>query len=328
MNTMVRDLAILGALIAVGLLWSLLGLVTRRRQRVERKVARQSNARETWQVRPIPGLAERASALRWVGPSTDGPPEESTADYVRAMVRTFAGEASVLLHDNFRVGPTCYANVFTGDVDGWRVRLGNAFVNLAPSSPAYVGSGTDVVGSFVVIDLPAVLPPLVVALRRFPPYNIPFAKEWTLESADVNRRFLVMALDHKYANDMLSPRVMELVMGRDDWTFVVLGSRLVCVCATPFTGVDEVMARVGAVSRFAELIPNFVEQDRGLSMPTLPDGSAFDPSDPASIETMRATMMAMTPTERAVFIAQIQHAGARFVLGAFGKGDAGSNPRE
>ena len=87
-------------------------------------------------------------------------------------------------------------------------------------------------------------------------------------------------------------------------------------------------ARVGAVSRFAGLIPSFVERDRGLSMPALPEGSAFDPSDPASIETMRAAMVSMTPEERVAFMAQVQQAGARFVLGTFGKDVPGSKPRE
>jgi hypothetical protein len=319
MNAIVRDLSILGALIVAGLLWSFVGLVTRRRHRAEVKVERQVDAREQGETEGIPGLAEHASAMRWVGPSTDAPPDETTADYIREMARTFAGEASIYHLDDFSVGPTRYANVFTGEVDGRPVRLGNTFTNLSPKSPAYVGEGTDIASSFVIIDLPAALPPLVVSLRRFPPYRIPFTKEWTLESDDFNRRFLVMALDRKYASDMVSPRLMELLLTRDDWVFLILMSRLICVCKTPFTGLDEVKTRVEALSRFAELAPTFVEQDRGLAMPTLPDGSAFDPNDPASIEKLKAAVVTMTPEERTAFFAQTQQAEARFVLGALGK---------
>lgn len=319
MNTLLRDLGVLGVLIVVGLVWSVLGVVTRRRRRVETRATRQRDVREAGQAQVIPGLAEHAAALGWAGPSTDPPPDEATAEYIREMVRTFAGEASIYLHDTFSVGPTRYANVFTGEVDGRRLRFGNVYLNLTPNSPAYVGSGTDAASSFVVVDLPAALPPLVVALRRYPPFRVPFAKEWTVESEDFDRRFLVMALDRKYANDMVSPRVMETLMARDDWVFAVLMSHLVCVCRAPFTNVDEVTTRVEAVSRFAGLIPAFVEQDRGLSMPTLPDGTAFDPSDPTSIETMKAALTVMSPEDRAAFIAQIQRAGARFALGALGK---------
>lgn len=316
---MVRDLGILGALIIIGLLWSLFGLFTRRRHRLKTRAERQGVAREQTEAQPIPGLAAHASTMGWAGPSSDPPPDAGTAGYIREMARTFAGEASSLLHDNFSVGQTRYVNVFTGDVDGRPVRLGNTFTNLTPNSPDYVGAGTDIAASFVIVDLPAALPPLVVSLRRFPPYLVPLVKEWTLESDHFNRRFLVMALDRKYVSDMVNARLMQLLLTRDDWVFLVQMSRLVCVCMAPFASVEEVQERVAAVSSFAEFIPTFVVQDRSLAMPTLPDGTPFDPSDPASIEKLKTAFATMTPEQQRTFIAQTQAAGARFVLGAFGK---------
>ena len=319
MNSLVRDLGILAVLIAAGLLWSLYGVVTRRGHRKKTKAAQQLGAREQVEAEPIPGLAAHASAAGWAGPSSDPPADELVVDYVREMARTFAGEASTLLHDNFSVGKTRYVNVFTGEVDGRRVRFGNTFTNLQPNSPDYVGAGTDIPASFVLVELPAALPPLSVSLRRFPPYAPPLVKEWTLESEDFNRRFLVMALDRKYVSDLVTPRVMELLMTRDDWVFLIEMSRLVCVCSAPLTTLEQVTERVDAVSTFAALIPGFVAQDRGLAMPALPDGTVFDPSDPASVEKLKVAFTTMTPQEREAFLAQTQQAGARFALGAFGK---------
>jgi len=241
------------------------------------------------------------------------------ADYVREMARTFAGEASTLLHDNFSVGKTRYVNVFTGEVDGRLVRFGNTFTNLQPNSPDYVGAGTDTPASFVLVDLPAALPPLSVSLRRFPPYLRPLVKEWTLASEEFNRRFLVMALDRKYVSDVITPRAIELLMTRDDWVFLVEMSRLVCVCSAPLTTLEQVKERVDAVSTFAALIPGFVAQDRGLAMPALPDATVFDPGDPASVEKLKVAFTTMTPQEREAFLAQTQQAEARFALCAFGK---------
>ncbi len=318
MNALVRDLGILALLIVVGLLWSLYGLVTRRHHRLETKAEHELEVREGEHSQPVPGLAEYARGAGWSGPGSE-PPTDSAADFVREMVRTFAGEATILLHDNFRVGPTRWVNVFTGEVHGHRVRVGNAFVNLTPNVPSYVGAGTDIAASFVVVDLPAVLPPLSISLRGFPPYVLPLVKEWTLESDDFNRRFLVMALDRKYVSDMVTPRLMELLMARDDWVFSVDGSRLICVCRAPFATADDVTGRVTAVAAFAGLVPVFVTQDRGLAMPVLPDGTPFDPSDPASVEKLKVAMAGMSPADQRAFIAQMQQAGARFVLGAFGK---------
>jgi hypothetical protein len=319
MNSLVRELGILAALIVAGLLWSAYGLVTRRRHRRETKVERQRVAQEHVEAQPIGGLAAHASSKGWVGPSADPPPDDGSAGYIREMARTFAGVASVLMRDEFSIGEIRYVNVFAGDIDGRHVRLGNTFTNITPSSPDYVGAGTEHPCSFVIVDLPAALPPLVVNLRSFPPYLSPLVKEWTLESEDFNRRFLVMALDRKYVSDVVTPRLMELLMARDDWAFLIEMSRLLCVCSTPFTSAGEVEERVGAVSRFAELIPTFVEHDRALAMPTLPDGTAFDPSNPASVEKVKAAFATMTPQEQKAFVAQTQKAGARFVLGAFGK---------
>ncbi len=319
MSSLLRDMGILAALIVVGLLWSTYRVVTRRSHRDKVKAERQQVAREQDEAQPIPGLAAYAASAGWTGPRTDPPPDSGTQDFIREMARTFAGEATVLLHDNFIVGDIRYVNVFTGVVDGRRIRLGNTFTNLRPSAPTYTGPGTEHPTSFVAVDLPSTLPPLLVALRGLPPYIRPLVKEWTFESEDFNRRFLVMALDRKYASDVVTPRLMEMLLTRDDWVFLLEMSTLVCVCRTPFADVDEVTQRVRDVSRFAELIPAFVAEDRGLAMPTLPDGTVFDPRDPASLERMKAALATMTPEEQKAFVAKIQHAGAKWVLGAFGK---------
>ena len=97
MNALARDLGILGVLIVVGLIWSLYGVVTRRHQRRRTTADTELVARDQAHAQPIPGLAAHAASMGWAGPSTEPPPDEVSADYVREMARTLAGEASVLL---------------------------------------------------------------------------------------------------------------------------------------------------------------------------------------------------------------------------------------
>ena len=148
------------------------------------------------------------------------------ADYVEETARTLAGEASVL-HDNQIVDGARYVNVWSGG----GLTLGNIVTNVRMVQTGTPAIGTDFQASFAVLTLPEVLPPLVVALRRYPPYLRAFVKEWTLESEDFNQRYLVMALDREYVSNMVTPRLMELLMTQNDWMFLLEGSRRWRACA-------------------------------------------------------------------------------------------------
>ena len=144
-------------------------------------------------------------------------------------------------------------------------------------------------------------------------------KEVTLESEDFDRRFRVQALDREYASDMVSPRVMELVMQRDDWTFFLAFSTLVCVCAEPFADVAAMQERLALVLAPGRDGPVVRDDDRGAHLPTLPDGTVLDLTDPSSRAAVEAALAAMTPQEREEAVHQLQEQGLRFVAGMFGK---------
>jgi len=77
--------------------------------------------------------------------------------------------------------------------------------------------------------------------------------------------------------------------------------------------------RVDALTAFADLIPHFVEQDRAAKLPTLPDGTTLDLTDPASLEKLKQAFMAMSPEQRVQAAAGFQEEALRFISGAFGK---------
>ena len=88
--------------------------------------------------------------------------------------------------------------------------------------------------------------------------------------------------------------------------FAITGTTLVCVCKQPFRTVDDVRSRVARLQRFVELIPSSVRQQQAVAMPTLPDGSMFDPDDPASVQRFNAMLAAMTPEQREQFRRQFR----------------------
>jgi hypothetical protein len=245
------------------------------------------------------GVQAYAAAQDWTGPGGDLGDEQLAADYARHMLRN-------ILAAGQEAGEAAFRDVYRGHVSGHAFLLGNASIG-----------GRS--GSVCVLHLGEVLPPLFVNLRAHQPY-IRFAmKEITLESDAFNRRFQVLALDRKYATDVVSERTMALLLVRDDWVFALEFDRLVCVCGTPLATADDYRIRLDAVSQFASLIPPFVGQDRAAHMPTLPDGSTFDLLDPASREKFKSALLAMSPDQRAQFLAQVQESGARFLAGMFGK---------
>ena len=244
-------------------------------------------------------LQAYASEQGWTGPASDLGDEQLAADYARHMLRN-------ILASGEEVGQATFHDVYRGEPSGRAFMLGNA-------------SAGNRSGSVCVLHLGEVLPPLFVNLRAHQPY-IRFAmKEITLESDAFNRRFQVLALDRKYATDVVSERTMALLMARDDWVFALEFDRLVCVCGTPLTTADDYRTRLDAVSQFAALIPPFVGQDRAAHMPALPDGTTLDLLDPASREKFKSALLAMTPEQRTEFLTQVRTEGMRFIAGMLGK---------
>ena len=310
---MVRDLGILALLVVLSVLYNVYRLLTRRRR--DREAAARASGevqrRSAIEDAPIPGLDAYASSQGWAQASEPGF-DQGTAGYIGTMLRNLDGVSR-----DAAAGGIRYTALYTGRVNGHRFTLGNAWLKLG--SYAHPLDADDHPGSVCVVEVGATLPPLFVNLRAHPPFIRAFLKEQTLESDEFNRRFQVLALQREYAMDVISARVMELLLTRDDWVFYLGFSKVVCVCSATMVSLDDYRTRLAAVAAFVGLIPAFVEQDKAMTMPTLPDGTPFDPSDPASRDKLEAALATMTPDERDAFMAKLQAEGARFVAGMLGK---------
>jgi hypothetical protein len=304
MNPLPRDMVILAALVFAALLWNFYALVTRRSRRQALKTQREPAVDDA----QISGLAALAAAEGWTGPSTDPRFDPPTTEYVREALRNMWGDPRGT-HDAVVRGPR-FTNVYSGQAGNRPFSVGNAWIDLGSDHRP---------GSLCELRLGEMLPPLFVNLRRYRPVVRFGLKEIPFESEQFNRTFQVLALDRKYAMDMVSERAMEMLMERDDWQFCLEVDRLVCVSKAGLTSVDDYRARLDAVARFAALIPHFVEQDRAAHMPVLPDGTVLNPLDPGSRETFKNALMAMSPEERQEFMANVKAEGARFLAGMLGK---------
>src|SRR5712691_4922973 len=123
---------------------------------------------------PIPGLAEYAAGQGWTGPTSDPGLDGGTANYVEEMARTMHGAPRGT--DIHVTGPL-YVNVFSGQAGGHPFVIGNAWMGIA---------GKNQPGSFCVLHLGEMLPPLFVNLRRYRPPIRMFLKDVPFESERFN----------------------------------------------------------------------------------------------------------------------------------------------
>ena len=200
-----------------------------------------------------------------------------------------------------------FEDVYTGLSENHVWYLGNACVGGTPDA------------SVCTVSLGEALPPLWIGPRDRTSSVPVLLKEVTLESEDFDRRFRVQALDREYASDIVSPRVMEMVMQRDDWTFFLAFSTpgLRLRGAVPGRRRHAGAPRPGAAP--GRDGPVVRDDDRGAHLPTLPDGTVLDLTDPSSRAAVEAALAAMTPQEREDAVQQVQEQGLRFVAGMFGK---------
>src|SRR5438477_576897 len=91
------------------------------------------------------------------------------------------------------------------------------------------------------------------------------AQGWNGPSGDprFNQQFLVLARSAEYATAVITERTMALLLERNDWAFFMELDRLICVCGDGLATAQDYANLLGAVTRFAALIPAFVPQDRG-----------------------------------------------------------------
>ncbi len=312
MGTLGRDFGIVLVLLVALVVFNVVRAARTREQR------RREATRTPLAPVPTPAAAPAATAdatggtapAGWTGPGSQPPAGQMVADYVhRTTCHLWRVDPAGT--DDHPVGATGYHDVWTGTTDDHAWYLANAVTDRLTASVCTVAVGDP-------------LPPLWIGPRDRTSSLPILLKEVTLESEDFDRRYRVQALDRKYAFDMVSPRVMEIVMQRDDWTFFLAFSTLVCVCRERFADVEAMQERLALLLHLVEMVPSFVVDDRAIHLPTLPDGtpldiSALGSSDPAAREALEKEFESLTPEQREQALRQVQEQGLRFVMGMFGK---------
>jgi hypothetical protein len=94
-----------------------------------------------------------------------------------------------------------------------------------------------------------------------------------LESEDFNRAFRVHANDPKFASDVLTPRTMQLLLGRPHFSWRIEGADILC-WEQGEQEPAEVTARVATMLDVVAGIPSFVWHDNGLDNGTAAVGGA------------------------------------------------------
>jgi len=315
-DTLLRDFGIVAVLLVALVVWNVVRATRAREQRRRQaQEAVQEPARTpaaasppsspSGQPAPSSAGSDGDVPSGWTGPGTQAPAGQMVAEYVhRTTCHLWRVDPNGT--EDRPVGDTRYEHVFTGSTERHTWYVADALTGRLTASVCTVAVGDP-------------LPPLWIGPRDRTSSVPLLLKEVSLESEDFDRRFRVQALDRKYAFDMVSPRVMEVVMQRDDWTFFLAFSTLVCVCREPFAGVAAMQQRLALVLGLVDMIPSFVEADRSIQLPTLPDGTPLDLTDPSAREAMEKAFEAMTPEQRAHALQQVQEQGLRFVAGMFGK---------
>jgi hypothetical protein len=318
-NPILKDFLIAGALVLFLIVFNIFraifqhGKKKRRREEVARHRAMPGG------TDPIPGADGVASSRGWTGPSTDPRLDNEVTRYAHEMLRNLWGYPRGAEESNVAIAPeNSYTNVYHGQVDGRPLTIGNTRLSVDPLH--LPGMHPDLHASLCVLQLPMTLPPLYVNLHHRHPYATLLLKKVELESEEFNRTFLVEASDPKYATDVLTPQVMEVLLERKDWVFAFQMDMLVCLCATGLHSGDDYAARADALVRIAKVIPSFVSKDDAIHMPTLPDGTvlSLDMSE-ADQQKALAAFGAMSADEREEWMVKMQAEGLADAAKMFGK---------
>ncbi|HVN52502.1 MAG TPA: DUF3137 domain-containing protein [Acidimicrobiales bacterium] len=320
-NPLLRDFAIAAGIVV---LLVLINIPLSIRRRVKRHEARKEHERISalpGGADPIPGLDALARSRGWEGPTTQTRFDNEVTRYAHEMLRNLWGyprgaeegeTTAPIAPDNI------YTNLFHGQVDGKDLTIGNTRLNVAPFH--LPGLHAEPLASVCVLRLSMTMPPLFINLHHRRPYSGLFLKKVDFESEEFNRTFVVEASDPKYATDVITPQVMEVVLTREDWTFAFLMDHLVCLSASGLHTADDYAQRADTVARIASLIPGFVADDDAIKLPTLPDGTVLRPEmTEDEQQKAMAAFMAMAPDEREKWMVQMQTTGLESIGKMFGK---------
>jgi hypothetical protein len=155
--------------------------------------------------------------------------------------------------------------------------------------------------SVCALQLAIILPMMWIDLR--PHTTLTHVPKVRTDDAAFDARFSVRSTEPERASDLLCPAVRALSMNRDDWAFYLGGNHIYVICTATFQSGEDISTRIAALQAFAAAIPTSALPSPATRLPTLPDGTVLDGSDPERVEAAAA---AMTRQQRADLTADFE----------------------
>jgi hypothetical protein len=95
------------------------------------------------------------------------------------------------------------------------------------------------------------------------------------ESQEFSDRFLVKCADRKFAYDVITPRMMDLLLDSDEWIIEVQGHDLLLWKGLAEVSPNELRDGIEFAGRFLDLVPEHVRRERAAGKAA--DGGASEP---------------------------------------------------
>ncbi|HEX4061816.1 MAG TPA: hypothetical protein VHY58_12435 [Streptosporangiaceae bacterium] len=219
-------------------------------------------------------------------------------DAVHEVTRVMYGAARYL-HRPDVVGGTRFSDVYSASIDGRTVTVANARTYIDPGL-LQAGRLNPTV-AVCVAELPSVLPIVWIRPHRFAGL-VTIAESKTGNPA-FDELFQVIGMPATLAavtglntpQDVLTPQLQQLIMGRDDWVFHAERNLFACITKGAFGSAAEISARVGEVLGIVAAIPASV-------LPAHVDHSVDDLMERVTrvdgVEGAIALLQGLTPAER------------------------------
>jgi len=255
---------------------------------------------------PVPGLPEYARSAGWTaelsGPQLDG----SVAGFAHEMIMSLLGIPRMVDFTPVGGGPNRYADAFSGQVDG------RAFIvsNVSFTVSHVHGGERPVAGSLCSVGLGCLLPLVFITPHGREPAMRAMTKSVKLDRDDFDKRFEIRSGHPDYAVALVRPMADELLR-RDDWAFYLEFANLVSLAVAPFVTVEDITARLAAMSRLISLIPTSVREAYEVK---LPPASTPDMITAQDHERAKQIIDALPVDQRRALFARIRSDGPEVVI--------------
>lgn len=193
----------------------------------------------------VPGLAEYATSQGW-RPLGGNPISGMLQSFAHDTTRVMYGAPRDMVRpggSGIRVTSTVYRAAYGGTLHGRDFEVANGWTSIIELRPIAV----------CALELPVIVPLTWIELQRFG--SAAPLREVSTGDAAFEQRFLVSTQDPAFAEALLTPEIRQLMMGRDNWVFILAGNRLGCLAREAFTSADYVLRRLAEVQAIVAAIP-------------------------------------------------------------------------